>query len=121
MSEQLPPDWAIERALIPVLPTLSEQNLTSWTVSEVKNGCKEGLGYCVLVVAFARYIAEHEEPPVDPLLLEAREIAASLAGDAAYHRNWADNVRAGKYDAEDRVQGALAALKRGIEIGKGQQ
>lgn len=29
--------------------------------------------------AFARYIAAHEEPPVDPLLIEAREMFAEVA------------------------------------------
>lgn len=63
--------------------------------------------------AFAKYISEHEEAPVDPLLIEAREIAASLA------REWlnetcADYYLDGDYDNDEVIKALvkrLAALK----------
>lgn len=65
----------------------------------------------------ARYIVAHEQPPVDPLLVEAREIAATC--DLSGMANWRKFCRAGHYDGGSEVSIALAALKRGIELGKG--
>ena len=48
----------------------------------------------------------------DPLLLEAREIAAASDNMVAA------NVRAGEWDNSHIVQCCLAALKRGLEIGR---
>jgi hypothetical protein len=63
--------------------------------------------------AFARYIAEHEEPPVDPLLVEAREIAAKARPD------YAEGYLSGGYDTSStEIRTALLALRRGIERGK---
>lgn len=58
--------------------------------------------------AFARYIAAHEKPPVDPDLLIAREASADIWGDN-------DDERAitmtGKYDDSEAVGSALRAIK----------
>ena len=103
MGEQLPPDWAIERV----------QEITGyyWPTSTVA-------GHAIST-AFARYIAKHEEPPVDPLLIEAREVWAREREESGNSRV-AALYRAGRYDSDPAIKTALAALKRGIEIGKGQ-
>jgi len=69
--------------------------------------------YVVLHRAFARYIAAHEEAPVDPLLLEARACAASAQSTGA-----ADLTMAGGMDSQPIVVACLAALRRGIELAK---
>ena len=70
--------------------------------------------------AFARYIAEHEEPPVDPLLIEAREICAAQSEEEGGNVSWAREVRCGELDDCDEVICTLRGLKRGIELGKSQ-
>lgn len=65
--------------------------------------------------AKARRVAAIAAPyrvETDPLLLEAREIAAASDNMAAA------NVRAGEWDNSHIVQCCLAALKRGLEIGR---
>jgi len=57
-------------------------------------------------IAFARYIAEHEKAPVDPLLIEAREIVQS------YYPEMPSNYTG------RRAAIALKANGRGIELGK---
>lgn len=64
--------------------------------------------------AFARYIATKEEPPVDPLLIEARKIAAERTKFPAY----ADTYLNGENDEHFYLQGLLAALRRGMEMAK---
>ena len=61
--------------------------------------------------AFAKYIAEHEEPPVDPLLVEARELCAQFS-------HYKKGYISGACDAHIEVRIALMALKRGIEMGE---
>ncbi len=90
------PDWAIRRA------AEEEEKVTA---SLPYNRCQ---------MAFARYIMEHEEEPVDPLLEEAREICAEEIGP-----NKAYQCRNGDRDGYIETRTALAALKRGIELGKG--
>lgn len=69
-------------------------------------------------VAFARYIAAHEEAPVDPLLIEAREIVAS------WHERFPNlgykpsSYRDGRRDDSPEITQALAALRRGIELAR---
>ncbi len=61
--------------------------------------------------AFARYISEHEQPPVDPLLIEARAILSS--------ESWRGiDLSGGRYDQSAEMTQVLAALRRGIEIGE---
>ena len=62
----------------------------------------------------ARLIQRHHpELLVDPDLLEAREIAAKYWGRA----DAAEEYRAGKWDDASHVVVALAAIKRGRELG----
>ncbi len=64
------------------------------------------------MVNSARAIAAPYRVETDPLLLEAREIAAASDDMVAA------NVRAGEWDNSHIVQCCLAALKRGLEIGR---
>jgi hypothetical protein len=66
------------------------------------------------IYAFAKFIAEHEEPPVDPLLIEAREICAVVMGAHVgdYFRTQAEAYRDGRHDDEPEIPRILAALKR---------
>lgn len=73
--------------------------------------------------AFAEARALFPGPKVDPDLLKAREIVASLyeAGDngSAEHReSWARHCRNGAYDDGSDVRAALAGIKAGREMGK---
>lgn len=81
--------------------------------------------YTVLSRAFARYIAAHEEPPVDPLLIEARKllILDHTGGHDLWHggtmmKDGAANelIRAGHYDGHKFIPRYLAALRRGMEL-----
>lgn len=99
MADEIP-QWAQDKA----------QRLTADEIDET-SGLGAGLHHAM--TAFARYIAGHEEPPVDPLLIEAREICASRDGvDAVQARSYRD----GRHDAGGAVDTALAALRRGIEL-----
>ena len=102
----LPPDWAIERALS-LAPTGAE-------LEDVKRHWPGHTAH----IAFARYIAVHEQPPIDPLLIEAREIVAR--GYEPYLMPCAESARAGSQDDQLPVKCALVALRRGIELAKEQ-
>lgn len=93
------PEWAVKRA-------------TDLTSEAMRDGSWLPIGGHASA-AFARYIAEHEEPPVDPLLIEAREIGATHCPESA------DAFRDGLRDGHSSVKAILAALKRGMELGKG--
>ncbi|MDE2107438.1 MAG: hypothetical protein KGL39_60135 [Patescibacteria group bacterium] len=97
------PQWAVERAF-----NLANKAGANWTTFGKMLEGRTG-------EAFARYIAEHEEPPVDPLLIEARKIVEFTV-------HWSPqtdrDLQSGKNDQTSEVKIALAALKRGIEIGK---
>jgi hypothetical protein len=94
------PEWAVKRA----------NDLTS---EAMKDGSWLPFGGHASA-AFARYIAEHEEPPVDPLLIEAREIGATHCPESA------DAFRVGLRDGHSSVKAILAALKRGMELAQEQ-
>ncbi len=74
--------------------------------------------YNVPIIVLARYIAAHEEPPVDPLLLEAREIVARFYDTKEGSRHRAKLFRDGDYDNEPECAQALTALRRGMELAK---
>lgn len=100
MGEKMPPDWAIEKVLSQVNP-LGHPDASKWTLDEIKT-TGNGIRYAALTLAFARYIAEHEDEPVDPF---------EAAFDDLYNdgslRNNADMIR--------------AALKRGMELASNNQ
>jgi len=60
--------------------------------------------------AFARYISEHETQPEDPLLQQARDIAADVYSKGGYSIS-AGDVRSGIADYSIGVQAALAGLR----------
>lgn len=93
------PQWAIDRARQLSTVVLREQSPTG----EVLPGSFDGRNVCA--TAFARYIAEHEEPPVDPLHKEACKLI----------EDWYNAPRHGPNIC---INFALLALKRGIEIGE---
>lgn len=103
MSEVLPPEWAIERA-VKLLNSGRTDGEKSWVNSEVTDTATG-------VLQFASYIAEHEEAPVDPLLIEARAVCDAVDGGG---------YEDGTYDDGKLIAVALASLRRGIEIGEGQ-
>lgn len=93
MTTEIPPEWAYNRA-------------------------RELIRGVDAYDAFARYIAEHEPEPEDPLMEEAREIAAKWHDAIGSEMTFL--IREGSRDSNYVVQAAFAALKRGIEIGKGE-
>jgi hypothetical protein len=82
-----PPEWAFNRVA----------ELVGYVDGHGPRGSRAG-------VAFARYIATHEDAPVDPLELEADNLASG-------HHVWANED---EYSAA--ISLALAALKRGMEL-----
>jgi len=112
MIEVLPPDWAIERAL--------EQGYrgNGWTANVVK-AYGPSTPLIETVLSFARYIARHENAPLDPLLIEARQLVADRYNDTFGAEHKAATL-AGEDDDSDAIKNCLAALRRGIEIGEAQ-
>lgn len=95
------PDWAYERAA----ELMNEVAKTrSFAVENVKD--------LLSVKAFAKYIAEHEEPPVDRDVLVVREIFSNQKikeGRVGY----AYSYRNGLYDQSSYFQLALEAYRKG--------
>lgn len=101
MAEQKAPSWAYDR--------LGELSPTGHTPD--------------LIDAFARYIAEHEEAPVDPCVVEGRKLVAETQHDwpeIPWHVGEAAETIAGNRDYTLVVQAAIEGVRRGIEIGKAQ-
>lgn len=99
------PEWAKERV---------RQMIGREEVEDLHEPAKETIGR-----AFARYIAEHEGPPVDPLLIEAREIAAvAVEGAPGRFTFPPKSYREGERDDEPGVKAIIAALKRGMELAR---
>ncbi len=107
MSDNLPPDWAIERAF-----DLCPSTAVPFGRVAVTKERPELFG---ATLAFARYIAAHEDPPVDPLRQEA--IAIVLAEAVARTDNQIAAIKSGQA-GEGKVELVLAALRRGIELAK---
>lgn len=97
MQNEKVPEWAIARAL-----------------EELGVG---GQPVCHVVHGFARYIAEHEEPPVDPMLVEARKVAARAYQNCRDH-DMAKLALNGDLDGKYEVVCALEGLRRGIELAR---
>jgi hypothetical protein len=99
------PEWAERRAL----------ELAKLQGAGRGQAKTDGHYYSDMLNGFARYIAEHEEPPVDPLLIEARGLAAGPIGAKGFDAA-AYEILYGQNDACADVQLALAALRRGMEL-----
>lgn len=116
MEQELPPDWAIEEAI------KRANHLGIWDVKFLKDRCKTNpaeVGPEMTILA-ARLIAQHEEPPVDPLVQIVRDIVADSWDAIGGHDDYAAFWREGAYDSDNQFSITMTALKRGIEIGKEQ-
>ena len=88
------------------------EDIPEWAFDRVDSICGDNMGGIMnrsfsSVKAFARYIAEHEQPPVDPDLLLAREVASRQ-----YESETVDQlIRDGLGDELIGVMAALAAIK----------
>ncbi len=102
--------------------------VSDWTKKRAREEYRKAAGPCLPKPsyddlgfwenAFARYIAEHEDEPVDSVMFEARKICADWYEEKGCP-NAARDHRAGEYDdGDDLQQVALAGLKRGIELAK---
>lgn len=105
MTDEIP-QWALERAAELANKEMGEDYLSPTSIAGTYVG-----------TALARYIAQHEEPPVDPLLIEAREIVARHEDSLGFDED-AKSTRAGDVDSCESVQFTLTGLRRGIELGK---
>lgn len=106
MSDEIP-QWALERA---AELANKEAGVTGGFTAAYMTEADLGR-------AFACYIAQHEEPPVDPMLIEAREIAAKHYDEQGNSRA-AKTCRGGYCDTTGTLQMIAEGLRRGIELGK---
>ena len=108
MAETIP-EWAAVRACELLN---GPQEIAAWAPSERRLGG--------VVATFARYIAQHEQPPVDPDLIEAREIVkATLVPESHARCDCREKIDAGEWDRGHKVRATLAAIKRGRELERG--
>lgn len=91
------PEWALERAA-------EEANKAACIPGAWNKNSIESLN---IGRAFAAYIAENEEPPVDPDLIRARDICAELA----QYQNTKIGYRNGTYDSGVAMRATLKVLK----------
>lgn len=96
MADEIP-QWAIERATAIRADAVADD--LNWTET------------------LARFVAAHEDPPVDPLLIEAREVVA---------RHWETSgspiearlTRKGERDRTGMMGRVVEGVRRGMEIAK---
>jgi len=95
---------------------MSDIPVPVWALTKAKRIRDEGYlrgDNNTITEVFARYIAEHEQPPIDPLVNEAIELVVSEAITRTDNQLAAiRNRQAGN----DKVELALRALRRGIEL-----
>lgn len=107
-TNNLPPEWAIQRAL-----EILYADYQASALPTVDNVATYPSMYAA-PIKVARYIAEHEEEPVDPLLLKAREIVVEFYSTNHPNSRLAD-VREGTRDDCKAVQLALHTLRAAAE------
>ncbi|MEO9521666.1 MAG: hypothetical protein ABJC88_16815 [Parasphingorhabdus sp.] len=61
-------------------------------------------------VAFAKYIEQHEEKPIDPLLKEAREIAALVVLYVG-REDLVEEYKGGDYDEDSEITEIIKKLR----------
>ena len=100
-----PAQWALIKAArhIPHYKSMTDEDITH----KIKYASPDSL-----VVAFARYIEQHEKPPVDPDLIKAREIYCSTPFVSKLSSGFHGEVMKGSYDTTTPVQGILLAIKK---------
>lgn len=108
MTDEIPM-WAKERAAELANTEVGVEDF--WDVHDV--------AVFEILRALARYIATKEEPPVDPLLIEARKAASEWAevtfGPTS---RFPDMYREGRSDDDSNMALAKIALRRGMELAK---
>lgn len=112
--DKMPADWAIERARTLYCEGY-ELVYGASTVEQIKDSDVSS-PWKRLILKFATYIEAHEEAPVDPDLILAREAAAEFwLGD----ENWqfSENCKAGDRDKTRDIRIPLAAIKLARERG----
>lgn len=109
-DEQMPPpsnQWTYDRAR----EIIDAQTKAGWCDDHVPSGAMH---------AFARYIGEHEEAPVDPCFVIARKLVVETQHnwpDSPWHIQEAEETLAGRRDYTLVVKAAAEGVRRGIEIG----
>lgn len=98
------PEWAVDRAL-ERFPRPTYYAGTSWKPAVLEG---RNIPFANAVRFLAEQIARHEEPPVDPLLIEARKICTAESCGTDY--------TTGELDDWFQMRCAYAALKRGMEL-----
>jgi hypothetical protein len=105
-----PPTWAIQKAWekcsgskLP-MPSLGDYTMVGQNI-----------------LAFARYIAEHEEAPpvpVDPVLQAAREVYVEQAREKNVipKEKWVTEVLNGEHDDYASINASIRSIKRYIEL-----
>lgn len=117
MSDNIP-QWAIKEAVL----RLDAEHLAQFVDDRHPHmASPDPAKYFPQVRVIARLIAAHEEPPVDPLLIEAREICAAVQEKRGFPI-YASQFRDGGFDAchGPMMATAMAALRRGIELAREQ-
>ncbi|MFK4871617.1 hypothetical protein [Novosphingobium sp. ZW T3_23] len=112
MAEQLPPYWAYVRSCELSGGAGIEERLYDHDCAFTKQ-----------TLAFARYIAAHEDEPVDPCVEAGRRLVAETQHnfpDSPWHITEAAETIAGNRDCTLIVMAAIEGVRRGIEIGKAQ-
>jgi hypothetical protein len=108
MADEIPP-WALERATSLCNAEPQEQSVFDTpSVAIITSSPRFYPGY----IAFARYIAEHEEPPVDPVDAEIQRIT-----ERTYDLLPGDFTRGARSVIE---QGVAEAFRRGMELAREQ-
>ena len=92
------PEWAVKRAC-----DLTNRDGSTYSPETIE---RQGVLCTSIGLAFARYIAEHEEEPIDPMVMEARAALESMS--------W--GVGGDNEGFIDRFVEALA--KRGVSLTK---
>lgn len=107
----LPPDWAIDKAI-----ALVGHSETDFVRANITTHPDEFPG----PIAFARYIAEHEEPPaepVDPVVEAARLICAEVVRNTSQER-WVEGYLSGRFDGHKEMTIAVNEINRLIAENK---
>ena len=97
-------EWARKEALRRVNEQRAANGLVALPLTALSVGA--------MIQPLAEMIEKHEQPPVDPDLLLAREIAAAEYVKAGAEEHVAESALKGRYDTFPCVRAALAALKR---------
>lgn len=99
-----PADWAIEKALVSANEAIVLVDGTPWTAANIR--VTSDFPFTRTVLEFARYIEQHELPPIDPDVLAVREILI------AWHNGEWPLLEDGAYDKRPDFQAALAVYRR---------